>query len=245
MRATPVEWRRGSGPPLKRSGRRPFIAGQPTADLTEVSTPSTDLDAVTFMVSPIRVDGVHLGVIRAVNARAKRFSQADLSFLDAAGRWLGLVIDRGTCSVADSTMGTVQTWWTERPRHVFTSCLGANATRGSVAHRWWIHRRTDRSWLGATAPVPSTVTSNASSTVSTSGVGPRWRPSPSVFVCSNQCTVGMVTADRSERSAMSMPIGSSGSCLTGHPPSPGWSSSSSWARDGPFVGCFWSLSRCP
>ena len=77
-----------------RSGRA-FIAGQPAADLTEVSTPSTDLDAVTFMVSPIRVDGVHLGVIRAVNARAKRFSQADLSFLDAAGRWLGLVMDRG------------------------------------------------------------------------------------------------------------------------------------------------------
>ena len=76
-----------------RSGR-PFIVGQADPDLAEARTPLMDLDVVTFMVCPIQVDGVHLGLIRAVSTRANHFSQADLSFLDAVGRWLGLVIDR-------------------------------------------------------------------------------------------------------------------------------------------------------
>jgi len=104
--STPIgRWRCGTpmrrlalayGGPVVEAFRsdRPFIAGKAAPDLAEVKTPLTDLDAVTYMVCPIRVDGMRLGVIRAASTRANHFSRADLSFLTAVGRWLGLVLDR-------------------------------------------------------------------------------------------------------------------------------------------------------
>lgn len=88
--------------PLANGGREvevyetgePYISGHLDLDVGALPGFRYELGAKSMIIVPIEIQGKRRGVIQAASARPEAFTMEDLRFLQAVGRWVGLVVHR-------------------------------------------------------------------------------------------------------------------------------------------------------
>ena len=76
-----------------RTGR-PYRTGRAAGDRTAPADFAAALGVRSVIAVPLEVGAARRGVLAAASTRPGRFSAADLRFLEAAARWLGVIVER-------------------------------------------------------------------------------------------------------------------------------------------------------